>query len=238
MTSPPRTVAEVLAETGPILLDFDGPVCTLFATLPAGTVAAQLRQALTDHGATLPPDVAEQADPLEVLRYTATLDNPQLTARIDDQLRHAEQQATASATPTPYAREVIVAAHHAGRPLAIVSNNSEPAIRAYLAAHRIAGYIGHVIGRAYAEPALMKPHPWPVLTAITALAAQPAACVLLGDSPRDIQAAHAAGARTIGYANKPGKAERLAHAGAEALAEGTTGMGHLARLLHAETPPA
>jgi beta-phosphoglucomutase-like phosphatase (HAD superfamily) len=84
----------------------------------------------------------------------------------------------------------------------------------------------------------MKPHPWPILTALTALAAQPAACVMLGDSPSDIQAAHAAGMHTIGYANKPGKAQRLAHAGADALAEGTTGMGHLARLLHAENPPA
>jgi HAD superfamily hydrolase (TIGR01509 family) len=238
MTTPPRTLAEVLAATGPILLDFDGPVCTVFATLPAGTVAAQQRQILTDHGATLPTPLAQQTDPLEVLRYTATLDNPQLTAHVDDQLRQAEQHAIGGATPTPYAREVIVAAHHAGRPLAIVSNNSEPAIAAYLAAHRITSYIGHITGRVYAQPALMKPHPWPILTALTALAAQPAACVMLGDSPSDIQAAHAAGMHTIGYANKPGKAQRLAHAGADALAEGTTGMGHLARLLHAENPPA
>jgi len=238
MTTPPRTLAQVLAATGPILLDFDGPVCTVFATTPAATVAAQLRQVLTDHGATLPADVAEQTDPLKVLRYTATLDNPQLTARIDDQLRHAEQQATTSATPPPTpARSSSPPTTPAGR-WPSSATNSEPAIRAYLAAHCIAGYIDHITGRAYAEPALMKPHPWPVLTAITALAAQPAACVLLGDSPRDIQAAHAAGVHTIGYANKPGKAQRLAHAGAEALAEGTEGMGHLARLLHAETPPA
>jgi HAD superfamily hydrolase (TIGR01549 family) len=235
--TPPSTPAQVLAETSPILLDFDGPVCTVFATLPAPTVAEQLRQVLTSHGTALPTHIADQPDPLQVLRYTATLGDPQLTTRVDDQLRRAERQAIDGATPTPYAREVIVAAYHAGRPLAIVSNNSEPAIRAYLTSHRITGYISHVVGRAYADPGRMKPHPWPVLAAVTALAAKPAACLLLGDSAADMQAAHAAGVHTIGYANRPGKADRLAHAGAEALAEGTAGMGHLALLLHQEALP-
>jgi HAD superfamily hydrolase (TIGR01549 family) len=236
--TPPRTLAQVLAETGPILLDFDGPICTVFATIPGPTVADQLRRVLTDHRAALPTHIADEPDPLEVLRYTATLADQQLTTRVDDQLRHAEQRAIGGATPTPYAREVIVAAYHAGRPLAIVSNNSEPAIAAYLANHRIGGYINHVIGRAYAAPSLMKPDPQPVIAAVTALGAKPASCVLLGDSASDMHAAHAAGVHTIGYANNPGKRDRLAHAGAEALAEGRDGMGHLARLLHQEALPA
>jgi hypothetical protein len=37
------------------------------------------------------------------------------------------------AAPTAYAREVIVAARRSGRQVAIVSNNSEPAIVAYRA---------------------------------------------------------------------------------------------------------
>lgn len=231
---PPRSIAQVLAATGPILLDFDGPVCTVFATVPSRHVAAQLRQIITDHGTALPEQLADEPDPMQVLRYTATLADQQLTSRVDDQLRHAERQAINGAAPTPYAREVIVAAYHASRPLAIVSNNSEPAIRAYLTNHRIAGYISHITGRAHANPEHMKPDPQPVINAVTALGAKPDRCVLLGDSASDIHAARAAGVHTIGYANKPGKRERLAHAGAEALAEGAEGMGHLARLLHAE----
>jgi HAD superfamily hydrolase (TIGR01509 family) len=217
----PRSIAQVLAATGPILLDFDGPVCTVFVTVPSQHVAAQLRQIITDHGTALPEHLANEPDPMQILRYTATLADQQLTTRVDDQLRHAERQA-------------IVAAYHASRPLAIVSNNSEPAIRAYLTNHRIAGYISHITGRAYADPEHMKPDPQPVIDAVTALGAKPDRCVLLGDSASDIHAARAAGVHTIGYANKPGKGERLAHAGAEALAEGAEGMGHLARLLHAE----
>lgn len=236
--TPPRSIAQVLAETGPILLDFDGPICTVFSTIPGPTVADQLRRVLTGHGVVLPAHITEQPDPLEVLRYTATLGDQQLTTLVDDQLRQAERQAVDGATPTPYAREVIVAAHHAGRRLAIVSNNSQPAIRAYLTCHRIDRYINHVIGRAYADPGRMKPSPLPVLDAVAALGAKPAACVLLGDSASDVRAAHAAGVHTIGYANKPGKRDRLAHAGAEALAEGSDGMGHLARHLHEESLPA
>lgn len=232
--TPPRTIDEILAKTGPILLDFDGPICAVFATTPGHTVAGQLRQVLTDHGAVLPGPIADESDPLEVLRYTASLGDRHLTTRVDDQLRQAERQAIDGATPTPYAREVIVAAYRARRPLAIVSNNSEPAIRAYLAKHRIGEYISHVGARAYADPASMMPNPQPVLDAVTALGANPAACLLLGDSTSDMEAGHAAGVHTIGYANKPGKRNRLAHAGAEALAEGRDGMGHLARLLHDE----
>jgi HAD superfamily hydrolase (TIGR01509 family) len=196
--------------------------------------AEQLRHSITDAGAPLPDQIAVEADCLEVLRYTATLGDPHLTAVVDERLREAERQAINGATPTPYAREVIVAAHHAGRPLAIVSNNSEPAIWAYLTVRRLTGYITHVTGRVPAHPELMKPHPRPVRAAVAALEAEPAGCVLVGDSPSDIQAAHAAGVHTIGYANKPGKHERLTAAGAEAIAEGEHGMAQLARLLHGE----
>lgn len=43
-----------------------------------------------------------------------------------------------------------------------------------------------------------------------AIAVGPARCTLIGDSPTDIQAAHAAKVRSIGYANRPGKTAALA----------------------------
>jgi beta-phosphoglucomutase-like phosphatase (HAD superfamily) len=42
------------------------------------------------------------------------------------------------------------------------------------------------------------------------LDADPAAATLVGDSFTDIEAAHSAGVASIGYANKPGKRERMA----------------------------
>lgn len=233
-----RTLADVLAGTGPLLLDFDGPICAVFATVPSAEVAAQLRHTLTAHGAPVPEHVAGETDPLQVLRYTADLEDPKLTARVDEQLRDAERQAINGATPTPYAREVIVAAHHAGRPLAIVSNNADTAIWAYLTAQRLTGYIAHVTGRIPGHPELMKPHPRPVADTIAALGTEPAACVMIGDSPSDIHAARTVGVRAIGYANKPGKRQRLTTAGADAITEGSHGLAEVARLLHHEAHPA
>lgn len=44
-----------------------------------------------------------------------------------------------------------------------------------------------------------------VLDAVLKVGGEPAACVLVGDSITDIQAARAAGVRVIGYANRPRK---------------------------------
>ena len=229
--NPPHTVAQVLADTGPILLDFDGPVCAVFATVPDHAVADELRRVLQAAGIEIPHHVQTASDPLDVLRFTATLDTPELVARVDDQMRAAELVAVDGATPTPYAREVIVAAHQAGRPLAIVSNNSTDAIARYLDAHRLTRYLTAIIGRPHANPAGMKPNPEPVRHAVQAVHADPATCVLIGDSTTDIQAARAAGTRSIGYANKPGKRDRLTNAGADAITEGPEGMAEMATAL-------
>jgi len=45
----------------------------------------------------------------------------------------------------------------------------------------------------------------------------PDACTLIGDQPTDVQAARAIGAASIGDANKPGKADDLTAAGADAV---------------------
>jgi HAD superfamily hydrolase (TIGR01509 family) len=97
-----------------------------------------------------------------------------------------------------------------GRAVAIVSNNSAEAVSAYFVARRLTGYVHPVIGRAYADPLRMKPNPAPVLAAVQELRAEPADCLLVGDSASDIEAARSAGVPVVGYANKRGKRERLA----------------------------
>ena len=53
---------------GPLLLDFDGPVCGIFAGYPAPRVARELIAALRAAGVDVPDATAEQTDPIEVLR--------------------------------------------------------------------------------------------------------------------------------------------------------------------------
>ncbi|MFD6681265.1 HAD family hydrolase [Micromonospora parva] len=229
--NPPYSVAQVLSDTGPILLDFDGPVCAVFATLADSTVAAELRRVIEEHGVEIPAHIRGVDDPLAVLRFTAATGTPSLVVQVENALCRAELTAVDGATPTPYAREVIVAAHEAGRRVAIVSNNSAPAIERYLTSHRLTRYITATVGRAHADPDLMKPNPAPIRRAALAVDADPTKCVLVGDSTSDIEGGRAAGVRTIGFANKPGKRETFIEAGVDAIAEGSDGMIMVARSL-------
>jgi HAD superfamily hydrolase (TIGR01509 family) len=223
-----RPIADVLHSVGAILLDFDGPVCAIFAGLPAPNIANQLRQVLMKAGAPIPPRVADLPDPLDVLRYAATIGDQALVAEVDDQLRAAELAAVSVAAPTPGAAQFLEAASEAGRAVAIVSNNSAPAVHTFLAIHNQTGYVRVVVGRAYAAPMRMKPDPAPVLDAMAQLGIEAVSCVLVGDSATDVHAAHAAGVACIGYANRPHKQRLLAEAGADAVVHT---LGHLTAAL-------
>ncbi|MGH3853081.1 MAG: HAD family hydrolase [Pseudonocardiaceae bacterium] len=102
-----------------------------------------------------------------------------------------------------------------GRALAIVSNNSAIAIHAYLDLHDLRTHVTHVCARTSPDPALLKPHPHLVTTAMTALNVSTATATFVGDSVTDIQAARAAGTMSIGYANKLRKTAELMAAGAD-----------------------
>ncbi|MGC4852269.1 HAD family hydrolase [Micromonospora sp. DT4] len=208
----PTALTEIIGRARVVLLDFDGPVCRVFAQHSASTVAHELRRLLVDQAVTLPPDILADRDPLAVLRFTATLGRPAVVRLVDEALSREEVTAARTAEPTPYGREVIVAAQQTGRRLAVVSNNSAASVHTYLNVRRLTSYVHPVIGRPTADPERMKPDPASVLDAIRELRADPAGCVFVGDSPSDIEAAHAAGIAAIGYANKPGKRERLAAA--------------------------
>jgi len=234
MTIDPHALTRIVERTRWLLLDFDGPICSIFAGLPAFTVAAQLRDLLTAGGARLPASVLESSDPMDVLRSTAGLE-PALTARIEAALRAAELTATSTAKPTPHAREAIHACHASNRAVAIVSNNSQAAIEAYLRDNQLDHYVDLVIGRTQPDSMLLKPSPYLVVYAIEALDADRDACAFVGDTPSDIDSARAAGIRSIGFANKPGKHDRLVRAGADAI---ITTMADLATALLTHRSPA
>ena len=222
-------LTRLVAETDAMLLDFDGPVCSVFAGYPAPKIAAELVELLGRQGMSLPPQLVSETDPLEVLRWTGSAGDQAITQAVEDALCMAELRAVEGAVPAPYSREVIVAARQAGLPVAVVSNNSAGAVTAYLVAHRLVRYVAPIIGRPYADPARMKPHPEPVLQAVHDLGVQPARSVLVGDSLSDIEAGLAAGVRTIGYANRPAKAAAFRKAGADVVIDS---MGPLAAALN------
>ncbi|GAB2761527.1 HAD family hydrolase [Amycolatopsis magusensis] len=208
---------ELLANAKALLLDFDGPICSVFAGLPAPTVAEQLRVVLADGGHTdLPESVATTGDPFDVFRHAATLG--------DDEARYVEAAFTAleveaihTATPTPGAHDLIHAWHRSGRPLAIVSNNSVNAVEAYGSMHKISEYIGFISARSSHNPQALKPNSELIALALSQLASHRHEAVLIDDSVTDIEAAQGAKVPIIAFANKKTKTAALSTRGPNAL---------------------
>ena len=214
-TPPGSDLDTIVSRTRHLLLDFDGPICSIFAGLPAATVADRLRKLLGDH-AQLPDDIARTPDPIEVFAYAATV-SEDLAARVETEMTDQELAAVATAAPTPYVHEVVTACQNSGRSVAVVSNNSAAAVHSYLARHGLDDRISLVVARTNHDPALLKPSPHLIIQAVDALNAEPRECTLVGDSVTDVQAARLASVQSIGYANKPGKRERLSAAKAGAV---------------------
>jgi phosphoglycolate phosphatase-like HAD superfamily hydrolase len=134
-----------------ILLDFDGPVCDVYAGVPAPTIAARLRNALHRAGIEVSDDIAHDGDPLEVFRSVAQVADKAATIA-QQELIALGQEAIATARPTPGSAELITTATGTDRTVSIVSNNSGTAVCAYLAAHRLADRITAVVGRDNPDP--------------------------------------------------------------------------------------
>jgi phosphoglycolate phosphatase len=204
----PEAVRRILSTTEALLLDFDGPVCSVFAGFPAPVVADQLRDVLNQGGHDLPHDVSQSTDPFDVLFYAAKL-GPDEARFLEATFRAHEVEAVQSAEPTPQAHALIEAWKASGRPLAIVSNNSVSAVETYLNIHNLSRAVDLVSARANADISLLKPNPYLVTNAAQGLNVEPLTCAFVGDSLTDVEAAEAAGVRSIAFANKPGKTENF-----------------------------
>ena len=225
------TLTDLIANTRCLLIDFDGPICSVFAGHPAAAVADELRTAICRRRGDLPLAVADLApDPLQILVEVAALGDDSLTREIGDVLRDAEITAVAVATPTPGANDLLRAAHKTGLRVAIVSNNASAAIDEYLRDHDLIRYVDGLAARFDGmNPRLLKPHPYLLEQALSSTNIKPSLTAFVGDSITDIEAGRAVGIRTIGYANKPGKRQRLTEAGAEIVIDS---MHELTEALH------
>ena len=219
MTKPPpdrRSLRDIITATRYLLLDFDGPICDIYAGVPDITVADHLRKLIAAQDVAIPADIVTTPDPLAVFTWSATI-SPELAAQVEAEMTEQETVAVPTATPNGYVHEVAASCRESGRGIAVVSNNSARAVRAYLERHGLDDRIDLIAARTSPDPALLKPNPHLIDQAIRGLAAQPEECALVGDSITDIQAGHHANVATIGYANRPGKRDSLASAGATAV---------------------
>ncbi|SHN14080.1 HAD family hydrolase [Actinacidiphila paucisporea] len=209
------TLTELLAAAHCVLFDFDGPLTSVFGGHEATEVAAALNTRIASWPQA--PDLTDRTDPMQILLDVATAfdgsRHDHRVAELDKLLADQEAIAVASARPTPYADSLVRRLAARGRAVAVTTNNSAAAVVSYLDMRGLAACFGpHVHGRA-ADPRLMKPHPSCLWEAMRSTGTGPGECLMIGDSPRDYEAACAAGVAFLGYAKDARKQRQLADAG-------------------------
>jgi len=195
-----------LAAYDAVILDFDGPMCNVFAGYPAATIASELKQRLVEGG--WPAEsLPATSDPHQILRLVAE-QRPDLASTVETALAAAEAIAVETAIETPGLAPLLAQLRKWGVPVAIASNNHAGAIRRWLAQR---GYsIDHVVGRDPASPATMKPAPDVVIAALALLSVDAHRAIFVGDAASDAAAANGAGCPFVAYANKRHKLELFA----------------------------
>ncbi|GGM20192.1 HAD family hydrolase [Promicromonospora citrea] len=210
--------AELLNAAQAVLLDFDGPVTPLMPA-PANLEAADsARSPLRARGVILGSDIGTTSDHLAVLRWTAE-NAPEALPEVEKRCDEAEIASVRQAKPTRGAAELLVACHRTGKPVVIVSNNTERAIRAYLDRWLLSPYVTAVVGRPIGRPDLMKPNTHTVDQALHLLGVDAEQAVFIGDSVSDVEVSQRVGTRCIGYAKTPRRGTELRVAGADAVTD-------------------
>ncbi|WP_019549762.1 HAD family hydrolase [Streptomyces sulphureus] len=196
-----------------VLLVLEGPVCRLFSP----TARRELATALDDlvRAAGHPPLARE--DPYETLR--AALAEPTLrrdgTAdQVAAAVERAEHAAAPLAFPAPYSDTLLHTLVATGRRPAVVTDVGEEAAARYLDGRRLGHLLaGHLHGRRGTGP--LMPHPGCVARALEAAGVHAADALLVGGTPKALEAAEAAGVPFLGCARGDEEREALTAAGAE-----------------------
>lgn len=222
MTTDPLT--KILSSAEAVLFDFDGPICSVFDGYPARQITRELLELARELRGKVDGALEQITSPHELL--LAAAGDLDLAQHLEAGLQKAELAAIETARPTPGAAESIAACVASGRVVAVVSNNYAGAVIEYLKRSGLSDSVSHIEGRNPADPTLMKPDPHLISRAISKLRVSPVSCVFIGDQTTDIEAGRSAGVSTVGYANKPGKADALVSAGADVI---VTSMTELAK---------
>ena len=196
--------ADLVARARVVLLDFDGPICSVFAGYPAVRAVSTMLRAMEAAGFDVRPQWLNLEDPHRLLVEVAT-QIPEAVGIAEDALTRSEVHAVDSAQITVGVTELIDQATDRGQQWAVVSNNSTESIARFCRRKDFARTPSLTVGRPKGEPHLMKPNPFALRHALEILRTPPRGAVFIGDSVSDVQAGKAAGIPTIGYANKPAK---------------------------------
>jgi beta-phosphoglucomutase-like phosphatase (HAD superfamily) len=200
-TPPYAALDGILRRARHLLLDFDGPLCTLYAHEPARQAADRLRAILATHTPEIPTAIASTADPLAVLAHAAAI-SPELAEQAEAELTRCELNAAATAQPTGYSHDVIASAREGHRTITVISTCSARAVHAYLDRASLDELVGLVVGRTGDAPdPTAKQNP--IDRALDALSADPATCALVAESANVLTSARASGIATIAYARTP-----------------------------------
>jgi HAD superfamily hydrolase (TIGR01509 family) len=186
---PSRSPAQLIAESKGLLLDFDGPVCDVYAGSDPARIAREVASAFS-------LDI-DTDDPLELIGHALAMGGP--VDAVDQALTETEIKAVRMATETPGIRQLIET--FAG-PIGVVSNNAREAIETWLSRAGLGHLVDVVVGR---DPRRMKPDPRPLQLAAKRLALPLNGCIFVGDSVSDAVAAERAGVPLIALANRPRK---------------------------------
>lgn len=230
-TTEPLRLRRLLGRARAVLLDFDGPVCDLFAGRSTRPVALEIKAMAREKWNVLDPAVEACDDSHGVLqllrdmldrRRDATLDpaalDPAVLRAASDIVTRYEDEAAGSAVPAPGVPLLLDTLLGHGKRLAIVTNNAEGPVRKFLELHGMSRKFEAVCGRDPREPRRMKPDPSAVRLALECLGhTGPEAAVLIGDQPSDLGAAVNAGVGFLGYSPDHERNRRLRDAGAHAV---------------------
>lgn len=211
------TPAELVANADAVILDFDGPMCDVFALLPAHRVARELaiftEEVWMQHGSSIKDVLPDTDDPFEVLA-AAMVDSTVKAGHVSLRLRELEVEAVEGAPPTDGLVDFLSRLTKSGQAIAIASNNSTGAIKHWLGLQHLEALFSHVAARQVRSDRL-KPNPYVLSEACSALQTQVQGCVFIGDTLSDLEAAKQISMPFIGFANKPHKSAMFRRAGGE-----------------------
>ena len=214
MTDTAQAARDLVDHADLILLDFDGPVCHIFANGMNRRIADELRLVAREHGMHIDDELAQDFDPLNVLREADRQDGS-LTKELDLLMTELEIDAATVAPPAIGGADALRQWGEHGKRVVVVTNNSAASIEKYLSHHGLTSLVGGIYGRPPGETSLMKPHPFILLEALSAHSVEPANAVMIGDSVSDVAASsNAGGVPAIGLAHTDLRADELNEAGA------------------------
>lgn len=196
MTTTSNEAREPLARPAvrAVLYDFDGTLADTTAL-----IMRCWRHMMHTHHGHVPPDeewLSGFGMTLETQVRRFARSDEEYEAMLETYRSHQVENYDAMLRPFPGAVETVAELERRGVALAIVTSRAR---RGTVLGVELCGLASHfdviVTPEDVAQP---KPHPEPVLAALSQLGVSPAEALFVGDSPHDVAAGRAAGTRTAG----------------------------------------